>query len=289
MEPALVNKELIFTVTPGRSGSTYLARLLETIPDVSAHHEPSPNFAQVMRLVQTQPHIAYNYLTHYKFPAINNLPGRVYAETSHLACKGFIVPMIRMGLRPSLVILRRPPREVAWSFFERSTIPARSTPGIQDLLDPRDLGVVPLMGWDKMSNYQLCFWYALEIERRQLEYADLAYKLGLNVVDITNRDLNDWPKFAHLLTTFNLPVSEEIQRSHAQVSSTRHKPNPSYQNCPDSSNLLEEEEAVWSSVSHFLPLLRTGIEHRYADLKPSDHPIMGSALSDLPTGSSHQA
>ena len=32
--------KLIFTITPGRSGTAYLARLLGAIPGVSAYHEP---------------------------------------------------------------------------------------------------------------------------------------------------------------------------------------------------------------------------------------------------------
>jgi hypothetical protein len=215
-----------------------------------------------MRLVQSQPLIAYNYLNQYKFPAINECSGKIYAETSHLACKGFLEPMIRMGLRPSLIILRRPPREVAWSFFERNTIPTRTTPGVQDMLDPRDLGVVPLLGWDMLSNYQLCYWYALEIERRQLFYADMGQQLGMKIVDITNRELNDWNYYTAMLTRLGLQVADTSQEAHAKLSTESHNPNVRRLEYPD--NINEEEESVWVSVSHFQPLLRDHILKRYS-------------------------
>ena len=263
MPHPLVKKELVFTVTPGRSGTKYLSKLLETVPALSAHHEPDPSFSQVMRLIQSEPLTAYNYLTHYKFPAINDSPGRIYAETSHMTCKGFLEPMIRMGLRPSLIILRRPPSEVAWSLLERNCIPCRTAAGVQTLLDPRDLGVVPLLNWDMASNYQLCFWYALEMERRQQVYTEMALKLGLKVVDVTNRELNIWPAYARLLSLLDLTAAADAQSSHARISAETHNPNSHTLKQDKPGDLKEEEETVWISVGHFQPLLRDTINARY--------------------------
>lgn len=261
IERVELNKELILTVTSGRSGTRYLAKLLEGVPGVSAHHEPSPNYALVLRLVQSQPQAAFNYLIQHKLPAIQQCPTPVYAETSHMTCKGFLEPMILMGLRPALVILRRPPREVAWSFMMRQCVPARSTYGIRDLLDPRDLNVIPFPNWEITSNYQLCFWYALEMERRQLFYTDMAQKIGLPVVDITNTELNDWDKFSNLLRTFDLPITDDVQKHHAQISATHHNQNSEYLQIDP--NVEEEERHVWSAVSYFQPILWDLINLRY--------------------------
>ena len=261
VEQVRIDKKLIFTVTPGRSGTSYLAQLLASVPDVGAYHEPSPNFAQVLRLSQSMPNVAYNYLTQYKIPAIQADPHGVYAETSHMTCKGFLEPLIRMGLRPGLVILRRHPREVAWSFQERGCVPTRSTYGIRDLLDPRDLGVTPFLNWEMASNYQLCYWYAIEMERRQLFYTQMAKDLGLPWIDLTNRELNQWERYADLLRTFQLPITPDVQAAHAAISAQRHNQNDTYSDL--SASVSSDEEAVWNVVEHFQPTLRDAIRKRY--------------------------
>ena len=210
-------KSTIFTVTPGRSGSAYLSQLLQSVPDLHAVHEPEPNFVHVMRRAQFNPSIAFTFLKDYKLPAIAKVTEPIYAETSHLTCKGFLEPMIMLGLRPGLIFLRRPPREVAWSLLERNTIPGRTSLGCAYLLEPRDPYVLPLIGWHALSDYQLCFWYALEIERRCLRYAALGGELALKTEDVTNRELNDWTAFSSLLSKFSLSATDAVREAHARI------------------------------------------------------------------------
>ncbi|PKU25164.1 hypothetical protein [Telmatospirillum siberiense] len=266
VEQVVLDKKLIFTVTAGRTGTSYLTKLLEAVPTVSAHHEPKPNYVDVLRRVQSNPYMAYDFLFKQKIPAIRECPGEVYAETSHLICKGFIEPMIRMGLRPALIILRRPPREVAWSYILRDCVPAWSTLGIAYLLDPRDPGVMPLLRWETASAYQLCFWYALEMERRQRHYAKLAEDLGLPVFDVTNRELNDWLIFSEMLDTLDLPITDKIRRAHAAISKKHHNQNPKQMDLPIDDSLATQEEDIWDAVSHYEPFLRDHVTHRYATL-----------------------
>ena len=254
-----LDKKIIFTVTPGRSGTTYLTKLLATVPDVTSLHEPAPNFYYAMRLAQEHPIAAYNFLYQYKIPAIIQCSTPVYAESSHLTCKGFIEPMIRMGLRPHLITLRRQPREVAWSFLGKKNIPTRT--GTDYVLQPSDRGVVPLLNWETLSDYQLCYWYALEIERRQHLYAQWAAELGLVQFDVTNRELNDWDIYARMLTALGLPATEQVRQSHSDISGEIHNRIAERQELPD--NLDEQEEVVWDSVSLYEPLLRDRITGRY--------------------------
>ena len=257
----MLDKKLIFTVTAGRTGTDYLAKLLATIPGVSAHHEPNPNFVQAMRRAQLDPAMAYMYVEKYKLPAIAEHPEAIYAETSHLTSKGFLEPMIRHGLRPALIVLRRPPREIAWSYLVKDTVPTRTTLGIQYLLDPRDLGVLPLLHWESASDYQLCFWYALEIERRQMYYTRLAKALGLPIVDITNKELNDWACYSRMLTELGLPITESVKTGHAIISNQQHNKNAVHVPMPD--GLDAEEDGIWTSISHFDLSLRPHITERY--------------------------
>ena len=257
----IFDKRLIFCVTPGRSGTNYLAKLLEKVPNVGAYHEPHPNFAQAVRLLQAKPSIAHSYLLQFKFPAIMQDPNPVYVETSHMACKGFLEPMIRMGLRPDLIFLRRAPREVAWSFTQRHCIPGRDIYGNRDLVHPTDIGGFPLPNWESYSDYQLCFWYALEMERRQLLYMDMAQTLNLTTVEIMHWQLNDWNLYAQMLLRLDLQITDEVRASHAVISGSKHNANSSYRDMP--AGIEAEEEAVWDVVSHYMPHLRDIVIKRY--------------------------
>ena len=51
-------RQLIFTVTTGRSGTDYLAYMLDCVPGVASSREPRPNFVWAMRDAQTDPEVA---------------------------------------------------------------------------------------------------------------------------------------------------------------------------------------------------------------------------------------
>ena len=254
-------KTLIFTVTPGRSGTKYLAALLGAIPGIAAYHEPVPDFVTALRRAQQNPEIAFAFWRDAKLPFIAACEAPIYAETSHLFCKGFLEPAILLGLQPKLIVLRRPPSEVAWSLIERDTVPARSPYGCLYLLDPRDPGVMPLTSWERMTDYQLCFWYALEIERRQLKYAAFAAQLGLACFEVLQRDLGKPQVFARMLHALELSAPPHVLTDHAAISAQRHNRNPRLLAKPDT---LEAEEAeVWKSVLSYEPLLPSLLELKY--------------------------
>ena len=254
-------KTLIFTVTPGRSGTKYLCALLGSVPGIASHHEPLPDFVSAMRRAQQAPEMAFAFLRDVKLPFIAGLPSPIYAETSHLFCKGFFEPAILMGLRPKLIILRRPPSEVAWSLVERDTIPARTPYGCLYLLDPRDPGVMPLRGWERMTDYQLCFWYALEIERRQLRYADFAAQLGLACFEVLQRDLGTSEVFAAMMRTLDIPMNGTAVSDHESISAVRHNGNKRRLVKPD--NLEAQEAELWQAMLSYEPLLSSAIEAKY--------------------------
>lgn len=178
-------KRLVFTVTTGRSGTAYLSTILGYARNVFAVHEPPPEFAEVLRRVQGDPELAEKFWLEEKLPAILEVPDKVYIETSHLVCKGFLEPLLEMGIVPDLIIHRRPPRDVALSMFKMGTIPGRSDKGLRFYLSPDDPGVLKLPDWERLHDYQLCFWYCLEIERRAKAYSELFKENGARVVETT--------------------------------------------------------------------------------------------------------
>jgi len=196
---ALNAKAPLLTVTSGRSGTALLTALLRDCLGIAAEHEPPPRVNFVLRSLVLAPEMAAAWLAHEKLPAmLARATGPVYAETSHLFCKGLIEPMLDLGLRPRFVILTRPAPEVARSLFRMNVIPERTGAGRLVLLGPHDPGVLPVAGADGLTDYQLCYWYAREIERRQAAYAVLFAARGLAAFQIGMHDLTCWRRFLPL-------------------------------------------------------------------------------------------
>jgi hypothetical protein len=186
----LRDKRLIFAITPGRSGSKLLTALAQCVAGVSAIHEGLPRMNYLLRTICSHPPAAKWWLETEMFPTIaKNLSSDIYFETSHLFCKGFIEPTLDLGLKPSFIILTRPADEVAESLHAIGCIPERSGIGRMVLLGPSDDGVQELLDWQALSDYQLCYWYALEIERRQSFYEHWLPKRGCDVWRVQLKDL----------------------------------------------------------------------------------------------------
>jgi hypothetical protein len=185
----LRNKRIIFTVTTGRSGTAYLTTLFGYVRGVAAFHEPEPEFRHVLRRVQQEPQVAKDFLAQEKLPAIAASGNGIYVETSHLFCKGFLEPTLEIGIVPELIIHSRPHRQVAASLYRMGTIPGRTPKAMQFYLSPEDPGVLPLENWQRLHDYQLCYWYCLEIERRSEQYREMYRRIGGRVVRTTLDEL----------------------------------------------------------------------------------------------------
>src|SRR5262249_57345672 len=84
---AVSRKQLVFTVTAGRSGTTYLPHLFALLPDIASLHEPQPSFVYFLRQAQHSPAMARRFLLDYKLPSIARRAETRYAETGHMLCK----------------------------------------------------------------------------------------------------------------------------------------------------------------------------------------------------------
>ena len=196
----LSTKRLCFTVTSGRSGTKLLAELLRGGAGICAEHEPAPRFNYVLRSILDCPEAARWWLETEKLPAMAERVGAetAYAETSHLTCKGFIEPLLELGLRPVLLFVARPARDVARSLFKIGAIPERTPSGRLVLIGPAHSPFLRVADWENWTDYQLCYWYAREIERRQGYYRKLASRVGLEWFDCPFDDIRDWDRFVAL-------------------------------------------------------------------------------------------
>lgn len=184
VKAALDRKRLILTATSGRSGTKLLTSLL-VAASVDAEHEPSPRINFVLPGMKRAPEFGLQWLVSEKLPTIARRPALEYVETSHLWCKGLLEPVLALGLRPGLIILRRDPQQVARSLYLVNAVPGRTEGGRFALLAPNDRNVVPLLDAESASDYQLCYWYALEIERRQSIYAAVWLREGWPLHQVT--------------------------------------------------------------------------------------------------------
>jgi hypothetical protein len=201
----LSNTRLIFTVTTGRSGTGYLAIMLSLVSGVSSYHEPEPKFSDVMRQVQNETDVAFRYWLNSKLPFIASLGTRIYAETSHLFCKGFVEPLLALDILPDVIFLERSHRQVAVSLYNLGVIPGRSSEGLHWLLSPDDPGVLQLPQWQELEDYQLCYWYCLEIERRAKLYKCIFQQQQARTVSTSIERIGTLTGFRELLNKLELP------------------------------------------------------------------------------------
>lgn len=199
-------KRLIFTVTTGRSGTAYLTAVFSYFKNVESYHEPAPEYVEALRTTQLDRKTADMFVYEKKLPAIAHSKNSIYVETSHLVCKGFLESFLDIGIVPDLVIHRRPARDISLSLLKMGTIPGRTEKALKFYLQPTDPGVLPLPDWQILTDYQLCYWYCLEIERRAREYKSLFQKKGAKVVETTLLGLKTSQGLNKLLTELDLKL-----------------------------------------------------------------------------------
>ncbi len=202
----LRKKRLIFTVSTGRSGTAYLSTVFGYARKTHSFHEPPPEYVQVLRDAQNDPKLACSFLTEKKIPAVLADQAEIYVETSHLTCKGFLEAWLELGIVPDLIIHRRPHRDVALSMYRMGTVPARSDKGLKFYLSPSDPGVLHLPDWQHLHDYQLCYWYCLEIERRAGVYKKLFGEKGARVTETTLGGLKSFIGLTHCFSDLDLQL-----------------------------------------------------------------------------------
>jgi hypothetical protein len=149
--------------------------------------------------------MAYEFWIEKKLPKIVNEPNQVYVETTHLFCKGFVESLLDLHIIPDVIILTRSHREVATSLWRLDTIPGRTPKGLKFYLSPDDPNVLSLPNWRTIHDYQLCYWYCLEIERRCLIYEKIFIERGARVAKVSFNNIKKISSFNKLIKQLYLP------------------------------------------------------------------------------------
>jgi len=203
-------RRLIFTISSGRSGTEYLAQALGLFAAVEARHEPKPRFSSVFRAVVAAPHVAREFWEQEKLARIERGRRPIYAETSHLFCKGFAASLVELGRRPTLVHLVRDARATALSLLALDAVPGRRLRGVRYYLSPSDPNHLPVDAREveRWSDYQLCYWYVLENRARAAALQQELAPHGVRVVRAELAALQDEAGLGALGTQLELgPLS----------------------------------------------------------------------------------
>lgn len=210
-------RRVVLTVTSGRTGTDTVSKLFGDLPDTTSLHEPNPNHRFILHRVQSRPEEAAWFFWHLQAPALLARDGANVVETSHMFCKGFFEPCIAAGFRPSLLFMERETQAVAQSLLLKNAVPRRTGAGYRYLVAPDDEPYLPVEGAESLSDYQLCYWYALEIETRQQLYAELASELGLTTAKIATGELSDAARLVETVTALGLADEEAAQEAVAKM------------------------------------------------------------------------
>lgn len=204
------SRNVVFTVTAGRTGTDTLSKVCNLPQTTVSEHEPMPHYRYYLGLVQKDPPLATAIFCHLKVPAILDISAPSYVETTHLFCKGFLEPCLAYGFRPSLIFLKRQARAIAVSLLRKNAIPGRTGVGYRHLISPKDNCYLQLDERVNYSDYELCYWYCLETELRQELYFQLANEYGLKHFTIETADLSNPNLCMDMFRTLDLASQKEI-------------------------------------------------------------------------------
>ncbi len=215
-------RRYVFTLTTGRSGTSYLAKLLGSRAlDAEVHHERG-GFRNLGRTTPDASHFT-------QFNAAGNVPAvrefwrrkltglklggtETYVETSHFLAKaGLLENLAFLGSEADIhvVVLDRDLESLVWSFANRMDF---ANTGFTWLftLDPRYprniVDAEPLLRYGMFGS---CLWYVMEMRARAAYYRRLlAQQPNLTFHKVNLEDIAAEPGAARLLDALGLePVS----------------------------------------------------------------------------------
>lgn len=268
-----VNKNIIFSVTHGRTGTTMLTEVFKLFDDTLSEHEPEPNYANVLPDVKENPRYAIDFLNE-KIRRINSIKETNYVETSNVFGKGFFIPLVRMGFLPNIILLNREFRKVAESLFRRGSYPMRTKMGKHFSSDPSFAGSLPIFQPDSLTDYQICFWGVLDSYWRQLRAAELYDIYNGKYVWASASDFNDFSKTVEIGQYLGLSIKDKdaARLLHGEKSSVHHNPNKLNKKADELNIDFDDEEAeVVDRIAFYEPLfVEKVVRSSYFDKSLSD-------------------
>lgn len=258
------DKNIVLSLSPGRCGTRLLYQLAgKLVKDCYALHEGQPAFYGVDWDIRRDPEKVEAFVRDVKIPAIMEFPERNYFESGHIFGLGFFHAFLKQDVPFSVIQVHRDIREVARSLWRIKAVPGRNRKKANFLIQPGEAETLPLPGWEKMSNYQLCYWYCLEIERRKDAYRQLMDEKGLTTVDLYFGELRDFSKFKTMCDVLGFKLVDDAQPIFEEMVAVKVNQKRKYLPRFSLRPLGAQEEAVWKAIGDAGADLRESISARY--------------------------
>ena len=164
----------IFCINTGRSGSHYLASLLNTTIECRAYHEAYPNFAgDPIRIINSLGPENTLDLQSIKIQHIlrTRIDKPVYSDTSHVFIKSWYLAAVKLLRNIKIIWLRRDHEKIINSFLRLNSIPDKHVHSRNWYLRT-DYEYNLIKPENKLSSKQKCEWYVKEIEARALKFKE---------------------------------------------------------------------------------------------------------------------
>ncbi len=198
-------RRFVFTITPGRTGTAYLTKLLRlNCPDMECHHERTgfdrmgvhnPDASTFMLFNSRGNVTEVRDFWRRKFALIRNGPGDGYVEISHFLGKAGLVEnldLLGSDAAIDLIDLRRDLFQVVWSYANRFDFANNGFTWLFSLDPAYPRRIVDPARFRRHGMFGSCLWYALEMFTRAEYYRRmLRDRANLRVHTVDLDDLTD--------------------------------------------------------------------------------------------------
>jgi len=220
-----IAKTLVYTITPGRSGTNFLANLLrENLPDAQVHHERAwwfdfgvncPDVAHLTRFnnLGNQPFIQ-NFWKQ-KLERDASQPQEIYAEATHLHAKAGLVENLNLvpkGTRVVLVAQKRDPFKIVWSLHNRMDFRNFGFTWIWSLDSRYHNVIVQSKTLKKHGVLGNALWYVIEMQARAAYYRLLTAEMDhVDFLDTSLEEITTDAGAKQLLECVTGTAPEEVK------------------------------------------------------------------------------
>ena len=199
-----IRKQIVFTITTGRSGTTFLTKLLKlNLDNAEVHHErlsylgngnDSPNLSHFTTFNTVGNHLKVRQFWKQKLAAIRYGKFPVYAELSHFLSKAGLLENINYidpSTRIDIINLRRNIFDTAWSYANRFEFTNNGYTWLFSLDPAYRKNIVNYMPYKEYAAFGSCVWYVHEMNARSEYYRHILrdnHNIIFHDVDLTDID-----------------------------------------------------------------------------------------------------
>jgi hypothetical protein len=237
-KPAPDNR-LLFCISSGRSGSGYLAKLLNTSIEVVGFHEPEPFMnGKYLQMVNTstfsQTFKKRRIKCKFIEKELDNLSqNKVYCETSHMFIKTFFDVVLDRFNNVEVIILRRDIAKILKSFIELGYFSEINSAWPDWMSSPNSkTAALQCIDSDQMlDQYDLCIAYLIDIEARTVRFQNDFPDVQTHAV--TLESLNEYNMVEALFRDLRITPTEETKRLTGKMVNVREEGKKHFDNPSD--------------------------------------------------------